>query len=209
MSVPSNGGVRAILFDLGKVILHFNFDPAFKRLARSCRLTPKDIEDYFVASGLEVLYDGGKISSFHFYREVKKALGFRLSYAGFKSVWNNIFTPNPAVIRLIPRLAARYPLVLISNTNRMHFEYIRRRYRAILKHFDAVVLSYEEKIRKPDPKIYLTARKACGARAEQIFYIDDRRDLTEAASALGFRTFTFQNDAKALVARMKKEGITL
>ena len=60
--------VKAILFDLGKVLIRFDFDPAFRRLAGHCKYSPKEIEAFFIKSGLEVLYDGGRISSRQFYR---------------------------------------------------------------------------------------------------------------------------------------------
>lgn len=198
--------IKAVLFDLGKVILHFNFEPAFRRLSKVCALKPADIEDYFVSSGLEVLYDGGKISSRSFYAEVKKALGLDLDYAGFRKIWNDIFTPNPKMIALIRRLSPHYRLALISNTNAMHFDYIRARY-SVIRHFDGIVLSFREKTRKPDERIYRTAAKACRAMPREIFYIDDRADLTEAADELGFHTFTYKNNHDELLDKMKTLGI--
>ncbi len=202
----SKNKIKAVLFDLGKVILHFNFDPAFKRLARHSRLAPQDIEDYFIASGLEVLYDGGRISSQRFYRELKKALGLSLSYAGFKKIWNDIFTPNPEVVRLVHTLSQRHRLVLISNTNAMHFKYLDAKY-PVFKRFDRKILSFKEKMRKPDHRLYLKAAKACRAKPREIFYIDDRRDLTEAADELGFQTFTYKNNPGALIKKVRSLGL--
>ncbi len=199
--------IKAVLFDLGKVVVHFNFDPAFRRLEKACGLSAKDIEDYFISSGLELLYDGGKISSRQFYATVKKALGHPIPFARFRRIWNGIFTPNLPMIALIRRLSARgLRLVLISNTNAMHFDYVRGRYR-VLSLFHKTVLSFKEKVRKPDARIYRTAARACGVRPDQIFYIDDRTDLTEAAEALGFRTFTYRNNFPELLSAMKALGI--
>ena len=204
--IKSSPKIKAVLFDLGKVILDFDFTPAFRRLARVTAFTPAEIDAYFRRSGLEVLYDGGKISSLAFYREIKKALRHPLTYAEFKKLWNEIFTPKAKVIRLIRRLKPRYRLVLISNTNAMHFDHIRSRY-PVLGLFDAWVLSYRENTRKPDPRIYRTAIRACKACAGEIFYIDDREDLTVAAAGLGLRTFTFKNDPDALIREMTRLGI--
>ena len=210
MSVMSKSGsskkIKAILFDLGKVILHFNFDPAFKRLSKASGLSTREIEDYFVSSGLEVLYDGGKISSKQFYDEIKKALGHKLTFSQFKAVWNEIFTPKKEIIGLIDILSKKYRLVLISNTNQMHFEYIQKKY-AVLDQFDRLILSYKEKRRKPDEKIYQKAASACRVKPGEIYYIDDRRDLTEAAKELGFHVFTYQNNFKELIADMRAKGI--
>jgi putative hydrolase of the HAD superfamily len=194
--------IKAILFDLGKVVLDFNFEPAFHRLARFTPLDVASIKGYFDRSGLEVLYDGGKISSFEFHKEVKKVLKHTLTYGQFKSIWNNIFTLKKETASLIRRLGPDYRLVLISNTNQMHYEYVRKKF-SVLNHFDHCILSFKERIRKPDKKIYQTAAKACRAKAHEIFYIDDREDLTDAAKALGFHTFTFRNNPKELIRQMK------
>jgi glucose-1-phosphatase len=199
--------IKAVLFDLGKVLLHFDFEPAFKTLSRHCDKTPKDIEAYFIQSGLEVLYDGGKVTSKRFYLEVRKALGLRLGYEAFKHAWNHIFTPIMPMWRLVAELRERgYRLVLISNTNQMHFEFAKKRY-AVLKRFHRHVLSYKVKMRKPDEHIYRVAMKACRAKAPEILYIDDRADLTGAAEELGFHTFTFKKNHDELVAHMKALGV--
>ncbi len=198
--------VKAVLFDLGKVLVHFNFDPAFKRLSASCGLPVKEIEDYFVSSGLEVLYDGGKISSRVFYAEIKKALGLKTDFDGFKKIWNEIFTPKKDMIALVGRLSKNYRLVLISNTNAMHFEYIQNKY-PVLEKFDRLILSYKEKIRKPDERIYRLAARACRAHPSEIYYIDDRADLTGAAHELGFSAFTYRDNHAELLADMQKKGI--
>ena len=88
----------------------------------------------------------------------------------------------------------------------MHFDYVKRRY-PVLKKFHRYILSYKEKMRKPDERIYRTAIRACAARPSEILYIDDRADLTEAASKLGLHTFTFKNNPEELVKTMKSMGI--
>ena len=205
---PTSRKIKAILFDLGKVIVHFNFDPAFLRLSKNSGLSTKEIEDYFVSSGLEVLYDGGKISSRRFYGEVKKALGLKLSYARFRKIWNEIFTPKKEMVDLIAKLSKNHRLVLISNTNAMHFNYILKKYPVIQK-FDRLILSYKEKTRKPDERIYRKAAQACRAKPEEIYYIDDRRDLTGAAEELGFNIFTYQDNFKELTKDMQQKGIRI
>lgn len=199
----TRGKFKALLFDLGKVILHFDFTPAFKRLSAETGLKPDQISDFFSRSGLEVLYDGGKITSKDFYLEVKKGLRHNLGYGEFREIWNRIFKLNSEIVSLIQELKSRYRLVLISNTNHMHFEYIRKKY-SVMHCFDRHILSYKEKVRKPDERIYRRAMRACSARAREIFYIDDREDLTSAAKELGFHTFTYKNNPSALVQRMRQ-----
>ncbi len=206
MPPPTNRKIKAILFDLGKVIVDFDFEPAFRRLSKKCPFAPQDIRGYFLNSGLEVLYDGGKISSLDFHKEVKRNLKHELDFVEFKKIWNEVFKANTPVIRLIRRLSPHYRVVLISNTNPMHYDYLRAKY-SVFDYFDQIILSYREKIRKPDERIYRKAAEACQARPSEIFYIDDRQDLTEAAKALGFKTFTFKNNPDQLLKTMAKHRI--
>jgi len=198
----SNKPIKAFLFDLGKVILDFDFTPAFKRLSRFAPMTPDEIRGFFTRSGLEVLYDGGKLSSLEFYRKAKKGLGHSLSYSEFKEIWNRIFTPKPEIIGLVKRLSPHYRMVLISNTNSMHYRYIRSKY-AVLNHFDQIILSFKERVRKPDTRIYEKAIKACKARPEEIVYIDDREDLTTSARTLGVHIFTYKNNPHELLKQLR------
>ncbi len=202
MKKSSQGPIKAVLFDLGKVIVNFNFSPAFERLSKSCKLKPDEIRTFFYGCEHEVLYDGGKISSTQFFSRIKRQLNHCMDYDAFKSTWNEVFTPNEEIIRLIRALKKKHRLVLISNTNPMHYAYIRKKY-PVLSLFDHMILSYKLKIRKPDWKIYEAAKKACRAEAHEILYIDDRIDFTDAAAGLGFNTFTFKQNPKDLVKKMK------
>ena len=198
--------IKAVLFDLCKLNVHFNIDPAIKRLSKCSGLSVKEIEDYFVSSGLEVLYDGGKITTRQFYAEIKDALGLKIGFAAFKKIWNGIFTPKNDMIGLIGTLSKGYRLVLISNTNEMHFQHIRKNY-PVLNKFDRLIVSYQEKQRKPDERLYAKAAKACRAKPKEIYYIDDRHDLTSAAEELGFNVFTYRNNFRELLDDMKDKGI--
>lgn len=198
---------KAVLFDLGNVLLAFDFTPAFRALSRHTDLRPADIEGYFIQSGLEVLYDGGKISTARFITEARRALGLRIGAARFRAIWNGIFTPLTGTIRLLERLKRRgHRLVLISNTNDMHYRHIRKTY-SVLQHFDAVLLSFKEGVRKPDARLYRKAARACRAVPREIFYIDDRADLTAAAREMGFTVYTFKNDPARLERELRRAGL--
>lgn len=205
MSSPSK--YKAVLFDLGNVLLAFDFTPAFRALSRHTDLRPADIEGYFIQSGLEVVYDGGKISTPRFIAQVRRALGLRIGAERFREIWNHIFTPLRGTIRILERLKRRgHRLVLISNTNEMHYRHIRKTY-SVLEPFDVVLLSFKERIRKPDARLYRKAARACRARPEEIFYIDDRADLTAAARELGFKVYTFKNDPARLERELRRAGL--
>lgn len=206
MKRPSSARpVRAFIFDLGNVLLDFDFEPAFRSLAKLGK-TPEQVRDYFIQSGLEVLFDGGKISSRQFFADVKKALDLPISYERFERIWNHIFTPDRRMAALARTLGKNFRLVLLSNTNAMHARYIERRYAGLLAPFDRRVYSFREKKRKPDAGLYRHAVRACRAKADEVFYIDDRADFTEAAAELGLRTFTYRKNFDELKRELVRLG---
>lgn len=59
---------------------------------------------------------------------------------------------------------------------------------------DAVILSFEVKVAKPDPGIYRAALAAVGASAEDAVFVDDQADYCDGAEAVGIRPFLMLRD---------------
>ena len=97
---------------------------------------------------------------------------------------------------MLEGLAARYRLVLLSNTNAIHFDSIRSGYAPLLRHFHQLVLSYEVKAMKPAPAIFQAAIEAARCRPEECFYTDDIPAYVEGARSLGIDAVVFQSAAQ-------------
>jgi len=123
----------------------------------------------------------------------------------FCDTFNCIFTDTLVPESLLETLAARYRLVLLSNTNAIHFPWIRERY-PLLRHFHDLVLSYEVKAMKPDPEIYRAAVAKAGCRPEECFYTDDIAQFVEGARAVGIDAVQFV-DAAQLERELRARGI--
>ena len=108
---------------------------------------------------------------------------FRLSLhdAQFDAAYSDMFTPNPDVCPLPALLKPRYRLLLLSNTNELHARQFLRQFADVLAPFDALVLSHEVGVRKPDPRIYEHCRRLAGRPAEECLFIDDLPSNVEAA----------------------------
>ncbi len=202
--------IKTLWFDLGNVILDFDFTPAYKKLARHTPLDAAAIRKYFQTHPyLEAHLDEGKVNARTLYAQVCRDLRVKgLSFSRFSEMWSDIFSLNKSVAALVRDLRkSGYRLILISNTNRLHYDYIVKRY-PVVRHFHHAVLSYRVRTRKPKPEIYRHAlRLSGGAKPAEIFYTDDRRDLTDAAGANhGVHAHTFRS-ARALVAALKRLGV--
>ena len=59
---------------------------------------------------------------------------------------------------------------------------------------DAIVLSFEVGVAKPDPGIYQAALDALAARPEEAVFVDDQAAYCEGAEAIGIRSFLILRD---------------
>lgn len=107
---------------------------------------------------------------------------------------------------LLVALKHNYPLILVSNTNEAHINYVRANYQ-LLDHFDHYVFSYEVGSLKPDCKIFQHAITVSGFSANELFFTDDREENIRAARQLGMHAHQFKNQSQ-LVAALQQAGVT-
>ena len=190
---PANGGIKAVIFDLGNVLLDFDHRRAATRIAQYCNKPAQDIYGLFFDSELTGLFEEGRISEEDFFLKVKSALDLKLDFSGFVPIWNEIFflsEKNRAVYALAKRLKKRYRTAVLSNINVLHYEYIKKTF-PVFGAFHEVFTSCTVGFVKPDHRIYAGALSALGVKAYETFYTDDRKDLIESAAKLGIKCATF------------------
>jgi len=196
---------EAIICDLGNVLIDFDHNIAVRKLLKYTPKKEKDIYNLFFDSPFTKLYEEGKVSSEEFFKRVKDALSLNIDYNTFFLIWNNIFFETPANIKMhdfLRSIKSRYKLVLVSNLNKTHFEFLRERM-GILKEFDKLLLSYEVGARKPAPEIYKKALESVNTPISKALYIDDRKDLIEKAGKLGLKGIVFKDEAS--IDEIRKE----
>ncbi|HVW09809.1 MAG TPA: HAD family phosphatase [Bryobacteraceae bacterium] len=185
--------IKAVIFDLGRVIVPFDFSRGYSRIAALTGLEPAEIPGRIRATGLVDLLESGGIEPREFVRQISQVLGLSCSYEEFCEIWSSIFLPATLIPEeLLQRIAAHYRLVLLSNTNAIHFDMIRATY-PHLRHFHALVLSHEIGAMKPSPRIYEQAVAAAGCRPEECFFTDDIAEYVEGARRYGIDAVQFQS----------------
>jgi glucose-1-phosphatase len=138
-------------------------------------------------------YELGLLSDEEFLAGISREIGVNLRQSEFLEAWNCIFGKKPLLSdKLLSELSQRYPLWVVSNTNKMHFGFIRERYR-FLRHFQGWILSYEVGAAKPDPAIFSHALGRAQIAASEVLFIDDQLDNVESARILGMDAFQFLN----------------
>jgi putative hydrolase of the HAD superfamily len=202
-------GIKAVLFDLGNVLIDFDYAISAKRISHFCNKGPEDIAKIFFDSRATVLFEEGKLSPRDFFTEIKGLLDLNLSYERFVPIWDEIFflsAKNRMVYSLINNLRPDYKTALLSNIDILHYEYLKKNF-PVFNVFTGIFLSYELGLIKPNKLIYEKTLQALGVEPENTFYTDDRPDLIKSAQELGIKAFVFQG-FKQLKADLLSVGVS-
>ena len=198
--------IEAIFFDLGNVIIPFNVDLAYARMAELCACSKEEVAARIRATGLVRPFEKGDIEAEPFFRELSAALGLNIDYREFCDWWNCVFQPEPLVPEaLLEDLRSRYRLLALSNTNPIHFAMLKEAY-PLLGHFDDFVLSYEVRAAKPEAKIYHEAMARVQCEPEACFFTDDLAVNVTAARELGMDAVQFLS-AEQLERELRVRGL--
>jgi len=183
--------IRTLIFDLGKVILPFDFNRGYRAMEEICGLAAADIPTRIGSTDLVIRFETGLVSPKDFVAELTALLGLRVNYDQFCELWSSIFLPETLIPdSMLESLSRRYRMLLLSNTNAIHFSMIRERY-PFVRHFDDLVLSHEVKAMKPSPVIYREAIARAGCPAEECFFTDDIAAYVEGARKEGIDAVQF------------------
>lgn len=197
---------KAILFDLGRVLIHFDFMRGYRALEGLCPYAAEEIPRRLAGTGLVERFETGLVEPRAFVGEMCRLLDLRVDYDQFRAIWSSIFTDILVPESLLIGLKRRYRLVLVSNTNALHFEMLREAYGDLLRHFDDLVLSYEVKAMKPQPEIYQVALARARCSPAECFYTDDIAAYVDAARGMGIDSVLFESRPQ-LEGELRRRGI--
>ncbi len=184
---------KVVVFDLGKVLLDFDYWIAATNLAKQSRVDAVAIRGTLFQTSLLVDYELGLFDSNEFFTRFRDATGYCGSPDEFGRVFGDIFTPIDKMIALHATLRrANVPTYIFSNTNELAVRHISRTF-LFFAHFDGYVLSYEERSMKPDVPIYEAVERLTQRAGADIVYIDDRPENIATGRARGWNTILQQS----------------
>ncbi|HYP13980.1 MAG TPA: HAD family phosphatase [Bryobacteraceae bacterium] len=199
--------IKTIIFDLGRVIIPFDFQKGYDRMALHCTYPAAQIPERLRTCDLVHRFESGKIEPEAFVTQLSSLLELNIQYEQFAEIWSSIFSADTLLPEsLIESLHRRYRLLLLSNTNAIHFEMVRKTY-PLLRHFDEFVLSYKVGAMKPEPAIYQAALSLADCEPNECFFTDDIAAYVEAAKSHGIDAVQFQN-REQIEAELRLRGVT-
>jgi putative hydrolase of the HAD superfamily len=158
------------------------------------------------ADGLVTRYECGEVEDQPFFEAFCRLTGISTTFEHFCEIWNSIFLPPTLVPdALLQSLSSRFTLLLLSNTNAIHYRFLEAQYPHI-GHFHHRVLSHESGAQKPSRKIYDDALAAAGVEPHEAFFTDDLAVNIEAARALGIDAEVFTG-VPQLLLHLEARGV--
>jgi len=185
--------VRAIIFDIGRVLIRIDASRAMKGMASGLSLSPEELWSAIEKDPRWKDWQEGRISARDWHLHMKQRFGGSATFEEFTEAWNLVLHPEPIHGKeLFQNLSKKYRLALLSNTDPIHVAHMESRY-DFFEYFPARIYSCAVGVTKPNPLIYREALRACRVRAEEAVYIDDIGAYVEAAQRLGMAGIQFES----------------
>jgi FMN phosphatase YigB (HAD superfamily) len=179
---------RAILFDLGGVLLHVDFHRALEAWAPYSRLPPERLRESFSHDEPYQLHEIGALPADGYFMHLRQELALECDTDTVQAGFNAVFLGEiEETVRLLDAARARVPCYAISNTNAVHVAEIERAFPQLLPRFTRVFASHEIGHRKPHRKAFEHVLEAIGVPPAEVLLFDDLIANVEGARALGLQ----------------------
>lgn len=178
--------IKTLIFDFGDVFINLDKEGAMTNALELFKI--EELPEELVA--MNALYEQGLLSTEEFVDFYSENFP-ELSENDIIEAWNYIICDFPVRrLEFIQQLAEdkKYKLILLSNTNALHIECIKKHisfYEDFKACFSKFYLSHEIMMRKPDATIFEFVLSENNLNPEECLFIDDTFENTEAARALG------------------------
>jgi|HubBroStandDraft_4_1064222.scaffolds.fasta_scaffold94687_2 FMN phosphatase YigB (HAD superfamily) len=192
----------AIVFDLGGVIVAHDNAVMVQRIASRTKATPREV------SRLIRRKDWGSglpIAALH--AELTDELGYGGGWEAFAADWCCHFTVDPSMLAYVQRLASANRVMIFSNTNQVHWDFLVAATGGDLAAFEAY-LSHELRRSKPALEAFEMVARQAGIDPARSIFFDDVAENVDGARRAGFQAEVFTSEA-ALRALLAERGVLL
>jgi len=178
------------IFDMGNVIIDIDFKRVLGVWSHLSGTPLATLTERFKMGEVFQQHERGEISDEQFAADLCDEMGIALSFEQFSAGWHAVFVGlRPEVITLFQKLREEgHRVVVLSNTNRLHLDFWPQHYPEIEANTDAMYLSQNLGMRKPEPEIFQHVLEKEGFTADQAVFFDDVAENIEAARAAGIES---------------------
>lgn len=188
--------IRAVVFDLGKVLVEFNPVNGMKKLGFSEEVIERFQKNIF--SELWEQCDARPIGN----KEIREL--FQKAVPGLEREVDFLWDHITVVTRtyeyshswILDLKRKGYQVFILSNYGQQSFEANSKIY-PFLADVDGIVVSYQVEMVKPNPEIYRYLAKKYHILPEEAVFLDDRKENVDGAISCGFSGIVFENYEQA------------
>lgn len=190
-----SGAIRNIIFDFGGVLVELDKARCIADFVRMGFHQAASWIDAYSQQGIFEELELGLIEPEDFCKEVRSLAGVNVDDSAIWAVWNRLITGIPTTrLEALVELRKHYRVFLLSNTNKVHWEYACQHYfphagYEVGDYFEKIFLSYELHQVKPGTEIFLSVLNQTGVNANETLFIDDSARNCETAAKLGLHTY--------------------
>lgn len=199
--------INTIIFDFGDIFINLDKEaPIIEFSKLGLKEWTEDLDE------LNLSFEKGKISELQFIEGFQKHMP-NASIDEIRSAWNTILLDFPLYrLEFLQMLSKKYRLFLLSNTDAIHIDRFQHKagitfYREFYQCFERVYFSFELGMRKPDAEIFNYLVKKHELTPKRTLFIDDKKENTDAALALGFQVWNLQVGKEDVVHLFDKKII--
>jgi len=198
--------LKAVIFDFGGVLARTRSQQLRAAWEQRLGLQPGEASELVFGGESGRAAQHGWISDAEHWAYIQRRLG--LDAATLAQFRRDFFAEDGLdtdLLAYIDRLRSRYRVGLLSNATTD----ARRFFIAsgIADHFDAITISGEEGVMKPDERIYHIALGGLNVKPNEAIFVDDFSENVAAARALGMTGVRFANPPQARRELMILTGV--
>ena len=206
-TVVGSGELRAILFDLGGVVIDIDFKRAFQIWAALASVDASDLEKRFNFDEAYEQHETGDLQSSAYFNALGESLNVSLSEDDLVAGWNDIYLGTiPGMVKLLATASQRFPLYAFTNSNPTHQSVWSVRFAAELSAFKTIYVSSELGVRKPDPRSFSLVAEQMGVQASEVLFFDDSVENVDGAVSAGMRGVVVES-TRDVTAALGRYGI--
>lgn len=207
------GSVHALLFDLGGVVIAFDFGRAFQLWALRAGCDPSTLKERFSLDDAYERHERGEIPASVYFATLRQSLEIELSEQDFMEGWNDVYLGLvPGIGDLLSIARRRLPLFAFTNSNPTHTSTWERLYANDLKPFDTIFVSSGLGYRKPDPEAFNLIARNMGFEPGEVLFFDDSPSNVEGARMVGTqaarctRSLMFVEHSHSMESKWNRKG---
>ena len=180
--------VKALLFDLGGVVIDISFDSGLEVWSNYSNVDPSILKSRWSQNKAYEKHERGEITGTEFFKSLRTSLGINLSDEQFIEGWNAIMIGEISpTVRLIKDLKKQMPLYAFSNINTTHFAELTKTYSDAIAPFEEIYCSFKMGMRKPELASYRFVASEMNYSLDEIMFFDDTEPNVLAAKELGMQ----------------------